>query len=147
MEELQEAGVAKEQVWGRGPKGLGQPLLGAIKGRALSWGHCVKICLAVMENRSEGATVALGRLGGGWDDDQMGEAGTLVSARWLDSGGKGRGPVMFRRKIRGILELIVLECTRSKGSDDLERVWLEWMRPSGVQIQKDSELDPEHTGG
>lgn len=62
----------------------------------------------------------LGRLEGGWDDDQVGEAGTLVSARGLDSGGKGRGPGMFRGKISGILELIVLECTRSKGSDDLE---------------------------
>lgn len=49
----------------------------------------------------------------------MREAGTLASARGLDSGEKGRGPVMFRAKIGGILGLTVPECRRSKGSDDV----------------------------
>lgn len=44
----------------------------------------------------------------------QGHCVTLVSARGMDSGRKRRGPVMFRGKISGILELIVPECRRSR---------------------------------
>lgn len=37
----------------------------------------------------------------------------------LDSGGKERGPVMFRGKINGIRRWTVPECGSSIGNDDL----------------------------
>lgn len=78
-----------------------------------------------MESRSEGTTVALGSLGGGWDDEQMGEAGSLVGARGLDSGGEERGPVVVRRKSA---EFWIRLCQRAQGA----RAEMTWKGLAGV---------------